>query len=157
MTFDTTSLATATEVDLWNSSFVLQRFGDFTAFTNPGDNVSMSAPWIFTPSTPLPSLWMVGGFTFDLTSSIVVTQTPRFLNVQASGILSGNGFDPTPATWTFSASRGDGGNANTFGFQSTTSAVPESSTVALLGIGAFALGVSVWRRRQGRIAPVLSR
>ncbi len=151
VTFDTMSLATATQVDLWNNSFVLQRTLNFRRTTRQGDPVSMTEPWIFTPSTPLPNLWTVGGFTFDLTSSVVLSQTPQFLNVRSTGILSGNGFDPTPAVWTFTASRGDGANADTFAFQSTTSAVPEASTIAFLGIGALAFGLGMVRRRRAHV------
>lgn len=157
MTFDTTSLATATSVDLWNISFVLQRTGDFTSFTIPGDNVAMSAPWVFTPSAPIVNLWTVGGFTFDLTSSMVVSQGAQFLNITAIGTLSGNGYDSTPAMWSFTASKADGGMSDTFGFTSTTSAIPESSTCALLGIGVLALGLVTWRRRRTGTLELLSR
>lgn len=148
VTFDTMSLATATQVDLWNSSFVLQRTLDFTATTNPGDPVTMSVPWIFNPSTPLPSLWMVGNFTFDLTSSLILNQSPTFLNVRSTGFLSGNGFDTTPAIWTFSVSQSDGGNSNTFVFQSSTVAVPEAGSIVLLGVGGFLLGAVFFARRK---------
>src|SRR3954449_13223960 len=61
VTFDTTSLLTATRVNLWNSSFVLQDSGDFATFVNPGAAATMATPWIFNPSTATPSLWSVGG------------------------------------------------------------------------------------------------
>src|SRR5438045_7904485 len=60
VTFDTTSLATATRVNVWNSSQVLQRSGDFanpTYSIDPGDPATMGTPWIFnsgTPATPAP-------------------------------------------------------------------------------------------------------
>ncbi len=157
VTFDTTSLATATRINLWNLSYVLQRQGDFVPFTNFQDSVTMSSsPWVFSPSTALPSFWKVGGFTFDLTSATVFSQSNTFLNIQATGTLTGNGFDPTPALYTFTASRADGGNANTFSYQSKTIAVPEAGTTALLGIGTLALGVSLARRRKPRAAPAPS-
>src|SRR4051812_42460701 len=62
VTFDTMSLATATRVNVWNNSFVLQDSGDFASFVSPGTSVTMAAPWIFNPSTATPSLWSVGGF-----------------------------------------------------------------------------------------------
>lgn len=154
VTFDTTSLATASQVDLWNNSYVLQRSGDFTSFTNFLDNVTMANPWIFTPSLPLPNMWMVGGFTFDLASSLVISQNAQFLNIQATGTLSGNGFDPTPASWSFTASRSDGGNSPTFGFQSRTIAIPEAGTSALCGVGILTVGLIVWRRRKLKLAVV---
>ncbi len=92
VTYDTTSLATATRVDIWNSSFVLQDSGDFSSIS-PGTNVTMAAPWIFNPSTQTPALWSVGGFTFDLQSSTITAQNSQFLNITGIGTISGNGFD----------------------------------------------------------------
>lgn len=138
VTFDTTSLATATRVNLWNSSFVLQDSGDFSSVA-PGTAATMAAPWIFSPSTATPNLWSVGGFKFDLSSSVIVSQSATFLNVTGTGTLSGNGFTPTPGTWSFTSSSSNGSNQATFGFQSQSAAVPEASTMALLGIGAVGL------------------
>ena len=55
----------------------------------------MATPWIFHPSTATPGLWSVGGFTFDLISATVVTQTATFLNITGTGTVSGNGFEDT--------------------------------------------------------------
>ena len=147
VTFDTLSLATATRVSIWNSSFVLQDFGSFSSVA-PGTNVTMAAPWIFNPSTATLSLWTVGGFTFNLSSASVVTQNANFLNITGLGTVSGNGFDPTPGIWSFSSSNSSGSNSSTFGFQATTQAVPESSTTALMTIGALGLaGLRYFHRR----------
>jgi len=159
VTFDTTSLATATRVNLWNSSIVLQDSGDFSSIA-PGTNVTMTAPWTFnsgTPSTPAPgpatpALWSVGGFTFDLTSSTILSQSAQFLDVTGVGTISGNGFDPTPGTWSFTSSRGDGSTSATFGFQSQTAAVPETSTIALVGIGIICLLASKLSRKKAKAA-----
>src|SRR5437868_4237656 len=98
VTYNTTSLATATQVSQWNSSIVLQDSGDFanpTYSIDPGDPATMTAPWIFnsgTPGTPAPgpatpALWMIGGFTFDLASSMVVSQSSTFLDVTGTGTI----------------------------------------------------------------------
>jgi hypothetical protein len=138
VTYDTLSLATATRVNIWNSSFVLQDTGDFSNIS-PTTHVTMATPWIFNPSTNTPSLWNVGGFTFDLSSASVTTQNANFLNITGIGTISGNGFDPTPGVWTFSSSNSNGSNSSTFGFQSTTNVVPEPSSMALLALSGFAL------------------
>lgn len=135
VTFDTMSLATATRVNTWNSAFVLQDSGSFSGIM-PGTNSTMAAPWIFNPSTATPALWSVGGFTFDLSSSTIISQSSTFLDIRGLGTITGNGFDPTPGTWSFSASRGDGGTASNFGFQAQAAAIPEASTVALVAFGA---------------------
>jgi hypothetical protein len=138
VTFDTTSLATATRVNLWNSSFVLQDSGDFSSIS-PGTTVTMAAPWIFNPSTSTPNLWSVGGFKFDLTSCVIVSQSSTFLNITGLGTISGNGFDATPGTWSFTSSDANGTPQSTFGFQTQTAAVPEPGTLALLAVGAGGL------------------
>ena|ERR1700736_396531 len=146
VTYDTTSLATATRVNLWNSSFVLQSSGDFSSIA-PNTAVTMAAPWIFNPSTATPSLWQVGGFKFDLSTSLIVQQTATFLNITGTGTISGNGFTATPGTWSFTSSDSSGRNQSTFGFQSQTAAVPEGNTVALLGFGGLCLvGVHLRKR-----------
>lgn len=137
VTFDTMSLATATRVNTWDSSIVLQDSGDFATFVSAGSNATMAAPWIFNPSTVTPSLWSVGGFTFDLASSIIITQTTQFLDIRGAGTISGHGFDPTAGTWSFTSTKSDGEDSATFGFQAQTSPVPEASSVVLLMVGAF--------------------
>jgi hypothetical protein len=140
VTFDTMSLATATRVTAWNSSFVLQDSGSFSSI-NPGTSVTMAAPWIFNSGTPAipqpgpatPHLWQVGNFNFDLLSSTVVSQSSTFLNVTGTGTISGNGFDATPGTWSFTSSDSNGTNQNTFGFQAQTAAVPEAGSSILIG------------------------
>src|SRR5678815_3333339 len=99
--FDTGSLATATRVNLFKNVTVMSEDGDFAAFVNDDDPVAMAAPYIFTPSTPTDDLWSVGGFTFDLASSTVVLQNADFLLISGTGTITGNGFDPTEGTWSF--------------------------------------------------------
>ncbi len=156
VTYDTTSLATATRVNVWNSSIVLQRTGDFATFVAVGATPTMAAPWIFnsgTPATPMPGpatpmLWQVGGFTFDLTSSTVVSQSATFLDVSGVGTISGNGFDPTPGTWSFNSTQADGSSNPTFSFQANSAAVPEASPLALFGMGVLGLiGQQALRRK----------
>ena len=167
VTYNTTSLATATEVDMWqplqngpsNFSRVLQRNGDFANPTyniNVGDSAAMAAPWIFnsgTPAVPAPgpatnALWSIGGFTFNLSSSMVVSQDATFLNVTGVGTVIGNSFDPTPGTWSFTSTQSDGSSNPNFSFQAETTAVPEASSLVLFGIGILGLiGQQALRRK----------
>src|SRR3954470_17702486 len=94
-TYDTMSLATATRVNNFSDVTVQSRDGDFSSIA-VGTSVTMGSPWIFSPSTPTPGLWTVGGFTYDLTSATVVFQSADFLSITGTGTISGNGFDPTP-------------------------------------------------------------
>jgi hypothetical protein len=148
VTFDTTSLATVSRVNLWNSSFVLQDSGDFATFVSPGASATMAAPWIFNPSTATPSLWSVGGFKFDLSNSVIVSQTATFLNITGTGTISGNNFTPTPGTWSFTSSDSNGSSQASFGFQAQSSAVPEANTFILFSAGALGLiALKLARRR----------
>ena len=97
--FDSKSLANATRVVKWRDvngnlgfSNVADVTGNFSSIAL-GTKATMATSWIFSPSPPTPGLWSVGGFTFNLLSSTVVTQTSTFLNITGTGILSGNGFD----------------------------------------------------------------
>src|SRR2546425_11616904 len=73
-------IATATQVTLFNN--VHTEGANTGSFAGVGANVpvTMTSPYIFNPSTPTPALWSVAGFTFDLTSSTIISQS-------ADGIL----------------------------------------------------------------------
>jgi len=146
--FDTNSLATATKVVTWfdvfhNAGFssVTSGTGDFAGIA-PGTSAAM-AQWTFNPSTPTPSLWSVGGFTFDLLSSTVVTQNASTLVITGTGIVSGNGFDPTAMDWSFTTQSSGGRTRTTFSFSANGVAVPDGgSAVMLLGAALSALGMA---------------
>jgi hypothetical protein len=151
--FDTNSLATATRVVTWfdvfhNAGFtsVTSGTGDFSGIA-PGTQAAMAQPWIFNPSTPTPGLWSVGGFTFNLLSATIVTQNATTLVIEGTGIVSGNGFDPTAMDWSFTTQSAGGKTRTTFSFSGNgTTGVPDGgSAVVLLGL-AF-IGVGLLRRK----------
>ena len=134
--FDTNSLATATRVNTFLDVTVQSEDGDFAGFVADGDSVTMAVPYIFTPSTPTPGLWSVGGFTFDLDGSVVVLQNADFLIITGTGTLTGNGFDPTEGTWRFTAQSPSADGVFSFSASGDFNGVPDGgSTVALLGLG----------------------
>ncbi len=112
-----------------------------------GQSATFASNYIFNPgSTPQPGLWSIGGFTFNLLTSTINTQTNFFLDISGTGILTGNGFTPTSGMWSFQSNKADGGTASTFSFAANTSAVPEGgSALALLGI--TLVSVEVLRRK----------
>ena len=134
---------TATAVTAWlNPHVEAGSTGDFAGIP-VNTAVAFTAPWQFSPSVPVPALWSVAGFTFDLLSSTVVTHTSGFLSIEGAGIVSGNGFDPTAMTWSFT-SQNKGGS--TFSFSATGASVPDGgSAVALLGLALT--GLEVVRRK----------
>jgi VPDSG-CTERM motif len=150
--FDTTSLATATRVNTWRDVFGNAGFSNVTAGSTgsfsgiaAGTQATMGTPYIFNPSTPTPALWSVGGFTFDLLSSTIVSQTATDLTIEGAGTVSGNGFTPTNMTWMFTTQNASGHNQATFSFSANSSSegVPDSGTaISLLGIGLMGLGLA---------------
>jgi hypothetical protein len=148
VTFDTTSLATATTVTSWFSGAnpgVLQVqdvTGSYIGHVSVGNFATMAAPWIFNPSTATSGLWTVGGFTFDLTSATIHDQTASFLDITGTGTVSGNGFSSTPALFAFSSQSAGGQMESHFSVSANTISVPDNgSTVALFGLALALLGV----------------
>lgn len=146
-TFNTNSLKTATSVTSFSNVTVGGgNDGDFASIA-AGTPVAMASPYIFTPSTGTPSLWSVGGFTFDLQTS-TVTQNKHFLTITGTGTIMGAGFDPTPGTWAFSTQNSSGKPHATFTFSANVNAVPtpdSGMTVALLGAGL--IGIAAFRAK----------
>jgi hypothetical protein len=150
--FNTNSLATAASVVTWfdvfhNAGFssVTSATGDFAVVAS-GTQATMAAPWTFNLSTPTPGLWSVGGFTFDLSSSSITMQNASTLAIEGTGIVSGNGFDPTNMDWMFTTQSAGGKTRTNFSFSANGAAAPDGgSAVALLGIALS--GIEVLRRR----------
>jgi len=67
--------------------------------------------------------------------------------IEGTGIITGNGFDPTPGVWSFSQQAGRG---TVLTFSGTTSAVPDGGmTLALLGAGL--MGLAAFRAKFGKV------
>jgi PEP-CTERM motif len=139
VTYDTNSLATAKQVNTWTNVQVTLTSGDFSSVAL-GTQVNVAAPWIFNPSTATTPFWSVGGFTFNLSSSVVVAQNANFLDVTGPGIIMKQGFDNTPGIWSFTSTDSNGQDQNQFTFTTDTTAVPEPGTTVtlLLGLGLMA-------------------
>ena len=134
--FDTDSLATATRVNTFVDVKVQSEDGDFAGFVADGDATTMAVPYIFTPSTATPGLWSVGGFTFDLDGSVVDLQNADFLMISGTGTITGNGFDPTEGSWSFTSQSPAADGVFSFSSSGDFNGVPDGgSTVALLGLG----------------------
>jgi hypothetical protein len=139
---NTGNINTATAVDILNGQVVIvtASSGDFLPFATPYATFGTYQDFTFSPSTPVAALWVAGGFTFDLASSSIVSQTATGLVLKGTGTVYGNGFDPTPGTWSFSGDK----TGTTFVFSSTTSteAVPEPTSLLLLGTGVLGLALA---------------
>jgi hypothetical protein len=148
---DTSSAGTATMVTAWTGlglgglPQVQNADGDLGTFAAPGHAVTFAAPWSFS-SGAVPSFWSVDGFTFDLTSSSIVSQGAGSVSVDAVGTISGNSFDPTPGLFHFTTQ--DPSAAEKFSFSAAVSAVPEPATLRSLMSGSSLLGAFLFMRRR---------
>jgi hypothetical protein len=158
-----TSLGTATGLDFTTTTtatpgtageFVigLGPTGDFTGLNGTVGTIS---DFTFTgtgsgnyPTVSIPGFETFAGFTFDLTSIGVTSQTDATLDLLGSGVFHHAGFDDTPGTFVFTGNQQGG----TFSFSASQSTVPEPASMMLLGTGLFGLGASVRRRRAARKA-----
>ncbi len=153
VSLNTGSAGTATAVTAWHGGngtgnpFVVSFDGDFTGFVNTFDPATIVAPWSFN-SGPVPMFWTVDGFTFDLTESHIFSQggQPPGVVVNGSGFVSGNGFDSTFMTWSFTTQDPGTGHPPVFSFSAANGSVPDGgSAVALLGLAL--VGIEVLRRK----------
>jgi hypothetical protein len=96
---DTGDASTATEALSWENQVVGATSGAFTGISE-GTAVAIAAPWSFN-SGPINDFWTVGGFTFNLLSSSIIGTRGRFLDVDLTGTVTGNGYDDTSFSGTF--------------------------------------------------------
>ncbi len=150
---NTNNIATATRVDHWYAIGDTTTSGKATVTLATGSFSSIPVftvanftdLYVFNPSTPTTPLWSVGGFTFNLTSSTIITQNATDLVIKGTGTIV-SGADTTTGTWDFHVTNAGGGQQQTFGFAASTSALPDGgSAVALLGLALT--GVEALRRK----------
>ena len=142
VSFDSTSLDSATMVTTWHMAQVSGTSGDFSSVPN-GTNVAFATPYVFNPPTAYATLWSVGGFMFELKDSHIEFQSNFALVILGTGTVSGIGFDDTPGTWSFAVTQSNGGPSTEFSFQGNSTATPtpdSGSAVALLGIALATVG-----------------
>ena len=146
VSYDTTSAGTATEVVNWVTPTVNGTSGAFTTVAN-GTSVNFVSPWLFTTTSPVNSFWSVGGFSFQLLSSWIVSQGSGFVVVSGTGIASGNGYTPTTLSWSFTSQDPSvTQDPLTFTFSASSNSVPDGgATVMLLGIALS--GVALLKRK----------
>src|SRR5260370_39806313 len=135
---NTKSASTATMVTGWHGlgaggvPQVQSHDGSFSGLVTDGDAVTIAFPWSFN-SGAVPNFWRVDGFVFNLTSSSITSQGGGSVTVAGTGTISGNGFDLTSGTWSFTT-QNPSAHAR-FSFSAATGSVPDGgSAVALLWI-----------------------
>jgi hypothetical protein len=147
VTYDTASAGNATEVTSWINptvQSVTHNVGSSFNLVNVGMSVVFNpTTWIFNSGAGINPFWSVGGFTFQLLSSSVQSQggvyPVGYVTVTGIGIISGNGYDPTYMSWSFTSQDPVAGNNPdqwTFSAsQASLNVVPDGgATVMLLGL-----------------------
>jgi hypothetical protein len=145
----TNNIGSATQVLSWVNGTVQSRSGAYSSIA-VNSAVSLAAPWSFNYSgSPIVGFWSVGGFSFDLTSSFLVSNDGTFISAKGFGTLNGpSGYDATAGTWTFTTQSPDAEGIFSF---SASSSVPDGGTTAVL-LGVALLGVAAVARRRGTSA-----
>jgi hypothetical protein len=117
-------------------------FDPSIGFSTPNGNINNSNIDLNTLA-PVPNLFDIGGWQFDL-ESLVVGQQGGVLELDGTGFVSNLdsnlGFDKTPVVWGFT------GNDNGSSYSMTITAVPVPAAVWLFGSGLLGL-VGIARRR----------
>jgi hypothetical protein len=138
VSLNTKSASNATIVTAWHGlgagglPQVASHDGGFDGFVGDGDAVTIAFPWSFN-SGSVPNFWSVDGFVFNLSSSSITAQGGGAVTVNGTGTISGNGFDLTGGTWSFTTQNPSAHSK--FSFSAATGSVPDGgSAVALLGI-----------------------
>jgi hypothetical protein len=141
--------ATVNSIDIESNQAVVLCFGatpcsgSYAVFNDADLELAVYNDFTFAPGLVVTNpIWSADGFGFNLTSITSVTRGTAGILITGLGTAFGPaGFDPTPATWSFSADE-----TSEIRFSSTTAAVPDGgSMLALLGLGMLGLGVA--RRR----------
>jgi hypothetical protein len=146
---NTKSASTATMVTGWHGlgagglPQVQSHDGSFNGLVTDGDAVTIAFPWSFN-SGAVPNFWRVDGFTFNLATSSITMQGGGSVTVNGTGTISGNNFDLTSGTWSFTTQNPSAHSR--FSFSAASGTVPDGgSAVALLGIAL--VGIEGLRRR----------
>lgn len=113
--------------------------GDFGDYVSLLDLVDLTDIDFTSPD----EIWDVGGFTFTATAFHSFVDLPNAKGFSAEGVISGNGFDDTLGSLSFTAQ----GNTVEVSFSTTTTAVPVPAGILLMGTALAGFGV-MRRRKQ---------
>lgn len=147
-----TSLAVADGIDFVLGTFEVSGSptGDFDTYLNAGD-IGNIYDFVFDslPTLPVTPLWDITGvggefISFDLESVSIDFQNASALVLSGTGTIHSTSFDDTAATWSFTANQ----SGQTFSWSGGNEAVPEPTTMLLLGSGLAGIA-GVVRRKKG--------
>jgi hypothetical protein len=142
----------ATTVTTSSPAALSQNTGSFSPLLNCLSCVTVNQPsFVYSPSVGTGLLFTVSELSLMATISLDAggTSSPTLnaLTIDAPATLTMTGFASTPGTavWTINQL---GGQIGSFSFTADASAVPEPTTLAILGSGVLGLGLLRSRRRR---------
>jgi hypothetical protein len=142
---DAPTVASSTEVLAWYGNVTGIASGSFAGLT--GSTVALAAPWLFNSGAEN-AFWSVGGFTFNLASSSVLSRSATSVTVGLVGTVVSTiaGFSPTAFTGSFTTQDPSLNNGGVSSYTESLSfsgvGVPDGgSTILLMGIAGLALGL----------------
>jgi hypothetical protein len=142
----------ATQVLTTNPAGLAANTGSFSPLINCLSCVTVNQPvFTYSPSVGTGLLFTVneGGLTASVTLDAGGTAelpAPTALAIEAPATLTMTGFDPTNGTVTWTINQAT--NKLIGSFSATAEAVPEPTTLALMGVGLLGLGFTQMRRRR---------
>jgi hypothetical protein len=149
------SFATATKLDFGNfwsgTGNGFGNAGTFLVTTAEGDleplflDIGTIKDLSINPvSVPITAFLSVSGFTFDLLTLNVVSQTIDNIVLAGTGLMKWAGFDNTPGIFTLSSDSG----STRFAFSAGAHSVPAPGTLGLVALGLLGLGLAMRRKKQ---------
>ena len=117
----------------------MEQGAQVTFFSDGAGGSTVSLAGLVPPNV----FFTIGGWSFELTSLNIIDQASDLLTLKGAGRLSGNGFDATDATLSFSTRSL---NSYDMSIETVITTVPVPAAVWLFGSGLLGL-VGVARRK----------
>lgn len=139
-TADSTTFTFGTATGTSGSTDIL---GTTVGFSTPGTIVAANDTINYDTFSSVADILQIGGWQFDM-STLIVDSASTFdrLKFSGTGMLSGNGYDVTGATWTLSANS----TGSSYSMSISAAVVPVPAAVWLFGSGLLGL-VGIARRK----------